>query len=769
MPGLALSFLLGDLLLQQAAVLPDLAWCALLPALPVVYCRSRLLRLPAGVGMGLLWALLQAHVQLPTPLPLDLEGEDLEVVGVVASIPEVRPRSHRFQLDVKEVLGPPAAVGTLPDRLRLSWYGDHPPLRVGERWRLRVRLKRPRGFMNPGGFDYEGWLYREGIGATGYVRSEGPNRQLGRAGQRYQLDRTRQALADNIVHVLHDDPGGASIIKALAIGVRGDIPQTRWDTLIATGTNHLVAISGLHIGLIAGLAYLLGRRAWPIMPAAALRWPAPRVVAALAILAAGLYALLAGFALPTQRALTMVAVAFGATLLGRGLRPAHGLSVALLAVLLVDAQAPLSPGFWLSFGAVAVIIYGMRGSGLARQRRVVQWLRVQWVVALGLMPILLWFFQRGPLIAPVANILAVPWVGLVVVPLSLLGASLTTISETIAAPVLELASLALDPFWHLLSGLAGLPHTSWEQHRPVFWSLPLAGLGIFLLLAPRGWPARWLGLLFLLPMLLRGPMPPPYGGYRVAVLDVGQGLAAVVRTRSHVLVYDTGPRYSPRFDTGRAVLVPFLHAHGLRAIDILAISHGDNDHIGGAESVLSAMPVHAVVTSAVGAVDHPRVSRCQADDAWRWDGVEFRWLHPDDADSLQGNEGSCVLRVTGEAGSILLTGDIGARAERALIQRAGRLDSDALLVPHHGSKGSSSAALLDAVEPQVALLSYGARNRFGFPDAEVVRRYRRRDIELLRTPSRGAITLSFQNGELEWGRGYRLEARRYWHRGGDPG
>ncbi|MCK5640480.1 MAG: DNA internalization-related competence protein ComEC/Rec2, partial [Gammaproteobacteria bacterium] len=536
----------------------------------------------------------------------------------------------------------------------------------------------------------------------------------------------------------------------------------QWEVLIATGTNHLMAISGLHIGLVAGLVYLLVRWLWVFAGSLALTVPAPKAGAFAALLAAMVYAALAGFSIPTQRALVMIAVAMGAVLLQRHVLPRQGLALALLLVLLLDPLAVLAPGFWLSFAAVAVILYGMAGR-LSPRGIWWRWGRVQWLVAIGLLPFMLLLFGRVAPLSPLANIIAVPWMGFLVVPLTLLGALLLPLTEPVANLLLTSAVWLVELLWPLLEGLADAS-SGLQFPAPPLWAMLPGLIGMAWLLAPRGWPVRGLGIIGLLPMLLNSPAKPNAGEVWLTLLDVGQGLATVVQTTNHVLVYDTGPRFSDSFDTGKAVVAPYLQHRGIGRIDTLVISHGDNDHIGGAQSLSRALPVEEILTSVPGKIPWQRSTPCQRGQQWRWDGVDFEVLHPPSHYRSRGNDGSCVIRVSSRAGDVLLTGDIEALSELELVlQEADALQTRILIAPHHGSKTSSNESFVTAVAPEYVLLPVGYRNRYGLPNAEVVSRYQKAGSRLLDTASHGAISVVMGSQHDILPTTYRSFARRYWH------
>jgi competence protein ComEC len=760
-----LAFLIGVLLFQQLATLPSLAWAwGLVLCVPAGLWLKPFWHLPAWLLGGFLWSLISAHQILAVSLPENLIGKDVVLEGQIASLPTLKMRHVQFEFAVKRAWAGEKAVA-VPGRIRLNWFQGYPTqLRAGDTWRLQVRLKPPHGFRNPGGFDYEAWLMQHRIRATGYVRQSDQNQILA-TGWAYPLQRLRQAIRSQVSDALDDSPGQSQlkgVLLALVIGDRSAISPEQWQTLQRTGTNHLMAISGLHIGLVAGLAFWLGQRLWRYSGRGMLWLPAPKVGAILALTAAAVYAALAGFSIPTQRALIMVAVIMLALLASRPVIPTRILATALLLVLLFDPLAVLASGFWLSFAAVAIIFYGLSGR-LGRLPRWYQGVRVQWWISVGLFPLVIVLFQRASLISPVANLLAVPLVSLLVVPLALLGTLFLPISHGLGETMLQLAAWLMHGIMLGLAWLAEWPLASWAGAATSGWQAALAVCGVILLLAPRGLPARSIGLVLLLPLVVGMPSAIPLGAARFTLLDVGQGLAAVVETRHHTLVFDTGPRFSPRFDTGEAVVVPYLRQRGLRHVDRLVISHGDSDHIGGAESILAAIQV-ADISSSVPEKLAPRpVTGCRRGQRWEWDGVVFAMLHPTEGFSHRRNNASCVLKVTAGNHTLLLTGDIEKAAEHHLLQAdATDLQADILVAPHHGSNTSSTMPFIRAVAPDYVLFPVGYRNRFRFPRQAVVQRYREQGVTMLATASAGAISFQLGQGTIQPSR-FRQSARRYWH------
>ena len=460
----------------------------------------------------------------------------------------------------------------------------------------------------------------------------------------------------------------------------------------------------------------------------------------------------------------MVGVVAAALWLGRATSASRVLAAALLLVIALDPWAVLSPGFWLSFAAVAVIFYV--GTGRSVQPHwLAQWGRVQWAVTAGLAPLLLVLFQQVSLVSPVANAVAIPLVSLVITPLALAGAALPFDWP------LQLGHAILELLMAVLEWLARLPSAVWHQHAPLAWTVPLALAGIAWLLLPRGFPARGLGLVLVLPLFAASPAGPRAGELWITVLDVGQGLSVLARTEKHALLYDAGPAFNAVADSGSRVIVPYLRGEGVAALDALVVSHDDRDHSGGAASVLAAIPVGVLWSSL--SPDHALLEApawrapCRADRRWIWDGVAFEFIHPQGdipaGRAARANNRSCVLRIEAPGGRVLLAGDIERAAEHELLRRApGLLRAEVLLVPHHGSATSSAPEFVKRVAPRYAVFAVGYRNRFGHPREDVLARYREAGSELLRTDAAGAIRLRLEPGNLRVD-ARRYRERRYWH------
>jgi competence protein ComEC len=757
-----LAFVAGICLLHTCAELPSWQYgLLLLPVIPLL--RWPMMRLPVIVLTGFVWAAFRAEIALVPQLEKGIEAQTVLVEGTVLDIP-TRSASGILRLLLHiERIDAGSGWQDFQGRVRLSWYDALVRPGPGERWRLAVRLKRPHGFANPGGFDYERWLFQQRIRATGYVREDARNRRLVDA----PLD-IITAMRTRLQHAMENLQSGKpamAMIRALTIGDRSAISVTDWHTLRNSGTSHLMAISGLHISLAAGLLFWLVRGLWAYAGGFAEVIPARKVAALSAVAGALLYAMLAGFGIPSRRAVVMVSVVMLGVVFNRRSSLVPALCLAAVVTLLIDPLSVLSAGWWLSFWAVSLIAYLAAGRH-GRHDFGSRWIYMHVLLALGMFPILLVFFQSASLVAPFANVIAVPWVGILVVPLALLGSLVTLLHTATGETLLLAAATLLEPLWYWLEWLAESPLSTWQQHQPLAWTL-LPGIpGLLLLLVPRGVPGRWLGLLLLLPVFLVRPERPGPGEVRMTLLDVGQGLAAVVQTQQHVLVYDTGPRFSEAFDTGQAVVIPFLRSQGIRRIDTLIVSHGDNDHIGGAASLLSAYGHARVISSVPGRIQGAVAAHCLRGQHWAWDGVEFRILHPDTDAGPPGNNTSCVLKIgVAGGGGILLTGDIERKAEDILLHQQGEaaLRATVLVVPHHGSNSSSSPEFLERVDPSVALFHAGYLNRYRFPKPAVVERLEGRAVGHHQTGLAGAITVRLGGGlgEPEISR-YREQARRYW-------
>ncbi len=757
-----IAFLSGILLLQQLDQLPDSLWCGLLLLIiPVIFIIPPILRVVSYFFCGFLWALLYSTMIFSSHLNESLEGKNLVVEGYISSLPKVHERSTQFEFDVTDLMFQNRSQ-SLSGKILLTWYNTAPQLQPGDQWRFVVRLKRPHGFMNPGGFDYERWLFQKEIRARGYIRESSVNQRITFQVSDYPLQRFRYYLADSILSVLSDSPY-RGIVMALAIGERQHISEEQWQVFTDTGTNHLMAISGLHVGMVSALLFFVVRYLWGNFGYLSLRFPAPKAAATAAIIGAFCYAALAGFSVPTQRAFIMLLVVMLCVIWQRQRAASEVLSLSLLAVLLFDPNSVLSAGFWLSFGAVGIILFAMNGR-IGKPGVWQKWGYIHVVVGVGLTPMLLLLFQKVALLSPLANFVAVPWVSGITVPLTLLGTITVAVIPFAGEVLLKLADISLSLIWPFLAYIASIDAMLWNQHEPPLWSILLGIVGILWLLIPMGSPARWLGLIWLMPIFLVKPASPENGEVWFTVLDVGQGLSAVVRTKNHTLVYDFGPRFNQRFDTGKAVVVPFMKNLGVEKIDTLIVSHGDNDHIGGLNSVLDQFQAHRILTSTPEELAYDHTEHCRTGQRWQWDDVSFQIIHPDKNSLFSGNNGSCVLRIENKWGyRILITGDIEKKAEAYLVKYyAVELPSHILVAPHHGSKTSSTQSFIDVINPEYVVFPVGYRNRWGFPKESVVGRYQILGAQMFDSASHGAVT--FRTGKLKNSvETYRQSGQRYWH------
>jgi competence protein ComEC len=863
----ALAFLLGVVFVQQLPVLPALSLSvAFLLSLIFLYllfnnskyisaykAQYTLIYLFSGlIILGILFSSYYAKQQLSYRLDDGLIAKNLIVNGFISSIPASAGDVQRFEFVITEL----SALNTdgtridqtrmhhkMPEKIRLSWYFGQ-AVRAGEKWQLEVRLKPPHGFMNPGGFDYEAWLFQHGIDATGYVRKSALNRRqpdvsaaLSMAALMAPINEIRQSLSHKIetiaaktllknqseIDYKSNQASSFSLIKALAIGDKSSISNQQWQVLTNTGTSHLMAISGLHIGLAAFFAYLLIRRLVPVFVMK--RIPAQHIALCGGLLVASLYALVAGLSIPTQRAIIMLFVLSVMMLLRRNHRPVDALGFALLLVLLLDPIAVLSAGFWFSFSAVAVIfiVLNSRGAGsnivLTRQKKkglyhsvwfkvsstLKQWIHLQLSITLFLLPLSLFMFQQVSLVSPFANLLLIPYVSFLVVPVVLVAIVCVFLLPDFADVLFRLAASLLDIIWPLLSYLAALPYALWVRGDIDVIKLLLATLAMLLLYFSRGlslyivshlqqinfqqshqrqtiqqratWIFRVIACLLFLPLFVVTKATFNTGEYQLTVLDVGQGSAAIIQTQNHVAVFDAGAKFSDKLDVGSSVVLPYLRSQGIQSLDYLIISHGDADHIGGAQVILDTLPETGVIGQDIEKLIASNKRLCVAGDSWHWDGIDFVFLSPvtsalsDDNSTVkrdQRNNQSCVLQVSSTAGSVLFTGDIEKGTEQNLLIRYGRqLDSDILLAPHHGSNTSSTAEFIAAVDPEISIFSVGYKNKFNFPNNKVMARYDAQGGTLLQTDKSGALSIILTSKTGWVIEKYREKARKYWHHSED--
>ncbi len=834
----SLALLLGVVLLQQFSILPSrfflLASCVFL-FLFVYFILKFLTRCGCSITRrclalfyililliysGLLIASFVANNALSQRLDENFIGKNIIINGIISSLPVSKGESQRFEFSVEEyrLFDDKSNITrqekvTFPKKIRLSWYHGQ-EVNTDERWQFEVRLKPPHGFMNPGGFDYEAWLFQHGINATGYVRKSSVNQRLQEA-KKWSVNRFRQSLALRIDQLTKASENSTfALVKALAIGDKSSISKSQWQVLTNTGTSHLMAISGLHIGLAALFANILARR---LIPVSLLKYvPAQHVALVAGVIIGVLYALVAGFSIPTQRALIMLVVLTALLLLRRNHRPLDALGFALVVILLIDPLAVLSVGFWFSFSAVAVIFISVtrdeRSDDEAKSnetnnverslffkvKKVVNhWLRLQIIISLFLLPLSLFMFQQVSLVSPLANLFLIPYVSFFVVPVVLLGILFVFIVPVISDSLFGLAAVLLELVWPLLSALSRQEFALWEYADVDISSLLLTSLSLLLFYFSRKisrycvsvWKIRSLASMVFLScfssLFINSTTTLNQAEIKLTVLDVGQGSSAVIQTQNHVLIFDAGAKFSEKLDTGSNIIIPFLHAKKINKVDMLIVSHGDADHIGGAQSLLDEYPEieligQDIAALKIGSKEQENKQLCFSGNEWEWDGVYFEFLSPERelnqnqrdqyniVKKKSRNNNSCVLRVSSPLGSILLTGDIENEIEQQLLQKYGaQLSSDVLIVPHHGSNTSSSMDFITMVNPKLSIISAGYNNRYHLPSNKVLKRYRHHYADLknrvLQTHSSGAISLTLKEDKTLAFQQFRKQSLKYWH------
>ena len=779
----SLLFLLGTVTVQLFTDLPGLSWLftMLLASITLTIFFGKksepidvFFKLVAAFCLGLLVASFSAKSSLESRLPGNLEGKELLVTGRVEDVPDKAADGVRFRFKVEHAVLPDALadpgnslnINDFSGVIRLGWFQGQQTINAGENWQLLVRLKRPSGFMNPGGFDYEKWLFTERILATGYIRqSEDLNKRLSQApwwSINYWRQRIHEKIQENV-----DNKSSAAVLSALTVAVRNSLDDQQWQLLQQTGTSHLVAISGLHIAVVAGFALLPIMLIWRLFPRLNERVPVRVVAGLLGVVFALIYAMLAGFTLPTQRALLMVVIGIWGLVSRRNYDASTILALALLGVLILDPLAAMTISFWLSFLAVTLILIFLKRQ-MQKPRFAI--IKLQLMLSFSMLPLTLLFFGTASLTSPVANLFAIPWVSLLVVPLSLVALILMPFTTDLSNQLFNITAIAIDYLFKALAYLAESPLANlYPAEIPALY-LMVAFTGLLFLLLPKGFPARWLGLVLMVPAFLFNPEKPHQGEFSYTLLDVGQGMASVIETAEHTLVYDTGTRVSDSFDVGKLVLVPYLRAKGIREVDSLIVSHEDNDHRGGARYLVDTLKVNNILSSDTTILSGNQVEACIKGMQWQWDGIDFVILSPPETNSesypKNDNNRSCVLRVSNQHHSLLLTADIQAFSEEKLIQNyPDTLISEVVTVPHHGSKTSSSIEFIRRVSPKIGLIPAGYRSRFGHPKPEIVERYKTAGVELLDTVSDGAIRLDFPaDATAISSHSYRKQNSGFWSR-----
>ncbi len=760
MPVVAVAWAVQFADAQPLAALPAWLWgVAALLAWCLFGARAALVVLAAG------WTLCRADWLLATHYPAYMAGRDVLVTGSVCDFARTDTQAARFVLDADA--GMP--LDGMARRIHLGWYDQAPEIRPGQRWQLLVRLRPPRGLANPGAFDFEQWLYTRQVSAVGYVRKSVLNRPLSPSSGHCLVAGPREMLARRIEAVLGSH-AATGYVLGVVVGATNRLAESDWELLRRTGTTHLLAISGMNIVMVAAPFVLAGPLLGRLLPILAGR---PMAGPVAGLVAAAAYSALSGFAIATVRALVMLGVATALATRRRRISGVDLLGSAALVMVVVDPAALVSVSFWLSFLAVAwlYVLAGrepVRDHATRRPGRWHRWIRpgvalghAQVVLGLGLAPLTLGWFQQLSLVAPLTNLLAVPVFTLAVMPLALVGSVLELAVPGAGALFLHLAADVVGLLLAFLN-LAGASDLA-------IWRPPAAGWAELLLCAAaavvlcwwRPLPWRSCAVVLLVPLVFGVRHPPAQ--LTVTVMDVGQGLAVLVETPNHSLLYDAGPAFRLR-DAGESVVLPVMRHAGTSRLDLLMLSHDDLDHRGGADAVLDAFPQAPLVAPLRPAVAAVAYLPCQAGLAWNWDGVWFRVISPARSGAwTSDNDGSCVLRVDAARASVLLPGDI-EQSREAELQRRGLLQRvDLLLGPHHGSRTSSSAALVGSTQPRFVVFSAGHLNRWGFPAPEVTRRWEEAGACVLNTATSGALVFATdEDGELRLLRRQRADGAHLW-------
>ncbi|WP_397390120.1 DNA internalization-related competence protein ComEC/Rec2 [Polynucleobacter sp.] len=764
-------------------------------------------------ALGFAWNAHYAQGRLANVLSIEYEGKDLILEGRVNTLPQSSRSGAKFSFAIDKAFLGKEAIESFPPQVYLSWQPawrnpqDVPEVIPGQRWKFKVKIKRPYGSLNPYTFDFERWSFHQDFGASGSVRS---GRLITEKDIRFTefalaMEYQRWKLRQKIQHLLPRDARYGGVIAALVMGDQNAIDQEDWRVFNATGIGHLISISGLHVTMLAGFGAMLASFLWRrnTLP---LLIPISKVAAAAGFLTAFVYAWLAGFQIPAQRTMYMVGVVAFALWSGRSPRSFDIWWWALAFVLLIDPMAPYTPGFWLSFGAVAAILYAMQDSDgllglptgreleLDWQYRVTQALRdacrVQAVVTIALLPLTLHWFYQVSIVSPLANAVAIPVVSYIVTPLAIAGALLP---DFIGKWLLIPAHATMDYLAIMLAWMANWRWAIAWSSQPAGWAMVMSIIGIAIAIRPgsirENLPSRVVGLamcttLFIQPLTNANLSK---GEFRATVLDIGQGTAVLIETKTKRLLYDTGP-IQGKDNAGQRIILPYLRGRGINRIDRMVISHSDSDHIGGAASLLKEITFDSMMGSLPSTnpllvnLEGRKVPAipCRFGQQWSWDGVDFHIWHPnehtvfEDQHPRKPNEVSCVLEVRNPTTSFWLTGDVERQGEAEITERLTQAALNNLvaknvifMAPHHGSKTSSSQELLMALSPDEAFAQNGYRNRYGHPHPTVTARYQGMSIPFYQTPSTGAQVWTFlsksdlkQDRPLFW----RQHSKRLWHR-----
>jgi competence protein ComEC len=754
------AWLLGTVAAHQLPDLPAARWCVPLLLGALIALRFAAARPVLVAALAAAWTCWCAGERLAERLPAAAIGNDFMLTGTVGGFASASPGQVTFPFAVAK----PRPPG-VPPLVRLTWYDPPTEVQPGEALTVTARLRPPRGARNPGGFDYEQWLFVNAYGATGYVRSGG--RADGNAPSfATRWLKFRAELAQRI-GASSTDADGVALLTALALGERFRFTEQHWADFRRTGTSHLVAVSGMHVALLGLVVFMALRRLCLMLPE-----PLPsydlEIAAGASLLATGYYAALTGFAIPAQRSLVMIGLALGVLVLRWRLGATQIVAATLLVVLVWDPFAPLAASFWLSFVAVVIlIVLGSprlplrRRAGALRRAANGAWefARLQWWIGLALLPLTAWYFGEVSAIGPLVNLVAIPLFNLCLVPLTVLmtaALSFDVLAEW-CVPLAAAAAWLAGETVRGLRTLGELPLAAVPMPLPPWPAIAVALLGVGFAVYGSALPGRRLAWLALLPLWMPAVRLPPQGAAEVVVLDVGHGLAVLVATRTHRLLFDAGPKARSGFDSGEEIVVPALAATGRRGLQRLIVSHADNDHAGGAGAVVAAFPDADVV---MGPDVRAQGRVCARGQRWDWDGVRFSVLHPSSDFGWRGNESSCVLKIEAGPHSLLVTGDIERRGESAVLAQP--LSARVVVVPHHGSATSSSPAFVTAVSADYAIVSAGFANRWGFPRPEIRQRWEQSGARVVVTGDSGAVTVALGPERIAV-ETERERRHRYWH------
>jgi len=764
--------------------------------------------------VGFAWNAQYAESRLANVLPTDLEGKEFVIEGRIAALPQSNSAGAKFAFEVNAATYAKEPLSIFPKRIYLSWQPawrnpqDIPDIVPGQRWKFKAKLKRPYGSMNPYTFDFERWAFHQDYGASGSIRSGELllDRDIGLMEFELRMELARWHLRKKILSMLPSEARYGGVLVALVMGDQNAIDQDDWQVFNATGIGHLISISGLHVTMLAGVgasfsAFIWRRRNWPLIV------PVSKLAAVSGFLTAFIYAWLAGFQIPAQRTMYMVGVVAFALWSGRNPRSFDIWWWALAFVLLVDPMAPYTPGFWLSFGAVAAILYAMGDtSGLlgipTGKELEIHWThrfaqalreacRIQAVVTLALLPFTLYWFYQVSIVSPLANAFAIPLVSYIVTPLAIVGALLP---EFLGRWLMLPAHASMEYLAIILDWMAGWSWAVVWSRQPAWWMLAISGAGIIYAIKPgeiRGtWYWRLLALCFSIPLFISpdgffGELTLAHGEFRANVLDIGQGTAVLIETANRKLLYDTGPIQGKKDDAGQRTILPYLRGRGIDQIDRMVISHSDSDHIGGAATLLKSIHFDLMMGSLPNSnplIRNLQVRKipaipCRFRQKWIWDGVEFFIWHPNEETLFQEqysgkpNEMSCVLEVRNQQSSLWLTGDVEKLGESEINDRLDPVmlktigDRELIfMAPHHGSKTSSSIELLKKLTPSQSFAQNGYRNRYGHPHPTVTARYENLNIPFYQTPKTGAQIWLFKNNKHSSTQFWRHNIKRLWHR-----